>query len=319
MSSFPSLIDVACVGCGGEGVPRFRKCGWTIRRCADCRMLFVTPRPRAADVDAMYRRGDPAGGIFPDELVKHERMRAMDEPAWERDLDRIDRLRAPRSQRGALLDFGCGDGAFVRLAARRGWRASGIDIGEWTREAAGRYRTPLFTGSLEEAPFPPASFDVIYSTSTFEHLPDPSSILRRMRTLIRDGGILFLGGLPNAEGLPARLLGPDWTDAEPPMHLNFFTPRALRALARRSGFVPARVFSSGVGYGFGNLVFGRWMPRPPAPDPVPPSSRSKEHPELSRTVPTPAYRIGRAVLNPILRFSGLGNLLFLAARPSARE
>ena len=318
MSSFPSRTEVSCIGCAGEGVPRYPKGGWTIRRCVTCRMLFVSPRPSAADVNAMYVRGDLAGGIHPDELTKHERMRAMDEPAWERDLDRIDRLRGSRTRRGTLLDFGCGDGAFVRLAARRGWQASGIDIGAWTREAAERYRTPLFTGPIEQAPYPPGSFDVIYSTSTFEHLADPMPVLRRMRTLIREGGTLFLGGLPNAEGLPARLLGRNWPDIEPPMHLNFFTPRALGALARRAGFVPTRIFTSGVGYGFGNLVFGRWMPQPPAPDSSPPQARPSGRPELPRTAPTPAYQIGRAVLNPILQFTGLGNLLFLAARPAAR-
>ena len=70
-----------------------------------------------------------------------------------------------------------------------GWSCAGI---EQDPEAAARARqvTPaVFAGEPLDAPFPPASFDLVTAFHVLEHLPDPLGVLRRMLAWLAPGGL----------------------------------------------------------------------------------------------------------------------------------
>jgi SAM-dependent methyltransferase len=137
----------------------------------------------------------------------------------------------PRIERGmAVADMGCGEGAFIRLAAARAARAVGVDH---NTDAIRSLTDAGFEGSSstfeEFSRREGAAFDVVCSFHTLEHLADPITAACAMRSLLRPGGRLFLS-VPNRDRFGRRNDEP--LDC-PPHHLSRWGPHQLEELAER--------------------------------------------------------------------------------------
>jgi SAM-dependent methyltransferase len=148
-------------------------------------------------------------------------------------VDTLDGLRPLRGR--ALLDIGASYcGYSLERALERGvssFTGLSLEINRLTEvrapEAVGR----LLPMNAEELAFPDASFDLILSLSTFEHLHDGPRVLREMHRVLRRGGSALVSFEPvwtcsyghHLHHLPgvARLI-PPWA------HL-LWTPASLRA------------------------------------------------------------------------------------------
>ena len=94
----------------------------------------------------------------------------------------------------AILDAGCGSGGVLAALKNKGFtRLSGLDA---TPECVKIIRDELGldarVGMLDSSPFPPASFDVVFSTVVFEHLLNPGLDIDRMGALLKDDGLMFV-------------------------------------------------------------------------------------------------------------------------------
>src|SRR5262249_15253268 len=81
-----------------------------------------------------------------------------------------------------------------------------------------------------------------------EHTVDPVAELRRLRALLRPGGLLFLT-TGNADPFADRLTS--WSYVIPEIHVSFFEPRTLEHAMRESGFRPANADLDG---GFDDIL-----------------------------------------------------------------
>lgn len=136
---------------------------------------------------------------------------------------------------GRWLDFGCGTGGLVRYALRQGFDIVGHDEGWGAGRAASAGIPILSREELFDAQGP--KFDFISAVEVIEHIADPMSVLRDLRTLLNPGGTLFIT-TGNAAPWRGRLT--DWSyTAVPDIHVSFFEPRTLDFALRRAGFVPA--------------------------------------------------------------------------------
>jgi ubiquinone/menaquinone biosynthesis C-methylase UbiE len=98
-----------------------------------------------------------------------------------------------------VLDVACGDGAVPLGITDRFRLLSLMDISEKMLERA-KARTPeemkeritFHRGDMLEAPLPPASFDLIICTGLLAHIRETEDYIRRMASLLRPGGYLFL-------------------------------------------------------------------------------------------------------------------------------
>ncbi len=146
---------------------------------------------------------------------------------------------APRS----LLSVGCGPatglGWLVPFVGPHG-RVVGLD--PEARHAHPRPAHVAFVqGTLEHAPFAPASFDVVLALDVLEHLDDDAAGLRQAVRLVRAGGLLLvtvpaLPGLWGAQDVASR-------------HRRRYTKRSLARLFRNNAWPGYRV-----GY-FNTLLF----------------------------------------------------------------
>ncbi|HXL20397.1 MAG TPA: class I SAM-dependent methyltransferase [Streptosporangiaceae bacterium] len=98
-----------------------------------------------------------------------------------------------------VVDIGCGTGYLLRLLARQWPQATelaGIDPAPSMIEAAagpGRdERLRFSSGAAERLPCPGSSFDLVVSTTSFDHLSDQQAGLRECARVLMPGGHLML-------------------------------------------------------------------------------------------------------------------------------
>lgn len=94
----------------------------------------------------------------------------------------------------AVLDVGCGRGAFLLRAAALAGRADGLDLSPLmvqAARAAGRdLHVDVRVGDATAPDLPPGSYDVVGSSLVLFFLPDPVAALRAWRHLLAGGGRL---------------------------------------------------------------------------------------------------------------------------------
>jgi SAM-dependent methyltransferase len=200
---------------------------FSIVRCPACGTAQTVPRPPEHTLGRFYPPlYYPISGHDP------AYYRRMIRPSQ---LDKLDIVRRFKSS-GTLLDVGCGAGYFVREAEDRGFSAQGI---EFSREAVdfGRRQVGarITEGDFLETHLPDDSFDIVTLWHVLEHIPRPIETLKKIRTLLKPGGILIIA-VPNLDSIQARVFRGHWYHLEVPRHLYHFTPAALRKLLESQGF-----------------------------------------------------------------------------------
>ena len=145
---------------------------------------------------------------------------------------------------GRFLEIGCAGGWLLKAAGEAGWKARGVEISKEAAEfAAKKLGLEVFCGSLNEATFPPESFDVIYMADVLEHVPDPVGFSVELRRIVAPQGYVVVCGPTALNALWRRLgmffyglFGKTRSIASAPYHLFEYTPRTLKRLFESVGF-----------------------------------------------------------------------------------
>jgi SAM-dependent methyltransferase len=90
--------------------------------------------------------------------------------------------------RGRLLDVGCGRGEYLQAFRDLGFDVAGVDISPRAPALAPGYPVEVADLDRGPVPFPPQSFDFLFSKSVVEHSRDPVALLARARAALRPGG-----------------------------------------------------------------------------------------------------------------------------------
>ncbi len=206
--------------------------GQRVVRCSRCGFIYCDPIPALEELQDYYADSyrDVDGWS---QTFGHDRFYVFQEGLKE--------IRRYHSS-GSLLDVGCSLGLFLRWARQAGFETAGVELSppaaKFARERLG---LNVHCGTLQDAPFAPASFDVVTFWDVLEHVADPYDNLRRARELIKPGGLLVVR-VPNVgfhllRTRLMRLIRRDgFTGLDARNHLNHFTARTLRALLERAGF-----------------------------------------------------------------------------------
>jgi 2-polyprenyl-3-methyl-5-hydroxy-6-metoxy-1,4-benzoquinol methylase len=141
---------------------------------------------------------------------------------------------------GRLLDVGCGSGRFLQLALHRGWKAQGVEISLPAVQVALSLGLPVFHGTLEDFLEKNAApdCDAVVAFEVLEHVVDPLGFLTMLGKAASPGGVVAIS-VPNARD-PFIFLDPR-PEAQPPVHLQFFTRKALRTALARVGLKPVTI------------------------------------------------------------------------------
>jgi SAM-dependent methyltransferase len=212
-----SALTNLCLLCGSRASSFFlSKDSFDIVRCAACELLYVDPRPTAADLAAFYNQ--PA--YYADNDLGYDDYFAEEQALRAQARQRLAVMEELATRRERLLDLGCAAGFFLDEARRAGWSVAGTELSRPMRQHCNQQLGIEVVESSDA--FAPESFDVITMWEYIEHLIDPLQELRAIRPLLRSGGVIGIS-TPNTAHLQVDREARDWWEFKPPAHLTFFT------------------------------------------------------------------------------------------------
>ena len=206
--------------------------GYTARRCHICNLVYLSPRPTAETILALYGRDQahvPAASHLGDGAKK--RMYAK---------YNLSILRRYVKQ-GALLEIGTGAGFFLDEARKRGFDVFGIELNniqaDFVRRELG---IPCEETPLDVCSFGTKKFDVIYHCDVISHFYDPIAEFRKIFHKLSPHGVLIFetGNFPEVK----EKYYSAYSGFQFPDHLFFFGERNLRELLHVCGFELEQIY-----------------------------------------------------------------------------
>lgn len=193
--------------------------------CSQCGLVQQWPVP--GNIEALYEN-------YP---VHTRRSKAQ---AWARAyLQRQVYFRPDgHSENLRLLDYGCGDGVYLREQQGRFEAVVGFEPGI---ELAARLSTSeafMVYSDLEKMLIDQRGrIDVITAHYVMEHVADLHGTMALFQQLLKPGGMAHIA-VPNAKSWEARLFKRKWHGLDPPRHISFPDLAAFTRLALDHGFEP---------------------------------------------------------------------------------
>lgn len=208
---------------------------FTFVRCAECKLVRLSPRPSDTELarwydDYMLHEGAAAWG-------RHARTVERAFRVQDKARVRVALKGRPLGGQARVLDVGCGAPTFLdELQRRTGAEAVGLDFSDagW-RETPERYaHLKLHGTTLAKAPLE-GPFDLITAWHSLEHDPSPIESLKRLRALARPGARLVVE-VPDVEGWSRRIQGARWAGYHTPRHMHAFSTRTLGQMLAMAGW-----------------------------------------------------------------------------------
>ncbi|MBX2931653.1 MAG: class I SAM-dependent methyltransferase [Chitinophagaceae bacterium] len=190
---------------------------YNLAKCSKCNHYF-TDISSLTDTNILYDEGD-----YKIRDTQKSLFFKIQDAEYKKVLKEIQTLGFSNTSK--LLDFGCGKGVFLHIAANNNFKNSiGIETSlpraNYAKEVYGLKVISEFYngGNIDED-----SFDVITMFHVLEHLPNPQTLLQELiQNNLKKGGILVLE-VPNYGSWQSKIAGNKWLHLDIPRHLSHFT------------------------------------------------------------------------------------------------
>lgn len=239
-------FDLPCVACGsGEVEYSFTKLGFEYVECQNCGTLYQNPRPSLASFEAFYKDSVSsnywADVFFP--ATAEKRRESIFRP-------RVERLYEIANENGVnvsrLIDVGAGYGIFIDEWRKLDPKTNIIAVEPSSSLAAECRRKGFETSEniVEEVEGYDDFADLAVCFEVLEHVHDPVSFIKSIKSLVRPGGLVFISTL-SIDGFDLRTLWDKSNQIFPPHHINFLSVKGFNRLFERSGLCEINVTTPG--------------------------------------------------------------------------
>jgi 2-polyprenyl-3-methyl-5-hydroxy-6-metoxy-1,4-benzoquinol methylase len=203
---------------------------YEISKCRECGLLFQKFVPDKDLLTQLYS--------YDESRIEKSLSKKRDAPIeyyvrYATLVEKLVYLSGKRPYELSVLDFGSGWGYFLTMARAHGLTVTGVEVSP-ERSTYAKSHGIRVVNDLKE--LTSEKFDIIYSDQTLEHVDHPLKYLQSLTSLLRGGGIAYLG-VPNCKKTESEIKqnpGVINKDLYPLEHLNGFSNKSLQALAKRA-------------------------------------------------------------------------------------
>ena len=117
---------------------------------------------------------------------------------WERlqnnKLSKIEKFlkKTPKKDNLKVLEVGCGPGALLSAAKKRGWQEYGIEPFVKSYKLAKKKKLNVANKLLKDTKYPPNYFDLIIAIEVIEHFDNPLEEFKQMKRILKEDGVIIV-------------------------------------------------------------------------------------------------------------------------------
>jgi 2-polyprenyl-3-methyl-5-hydroxy-6-metoxy-1,4-benzoquinol methylase len=237
-----------CRICAAPLKPYLKKNGYDIFKCTRCGFgqVNVTADDIAEFYDEQYFAGEKTHFAQEENTSIRPTQRYWIE-------ENLMRLRMRSSAPLSVLEIGPGLGGHIGgylQSAHPEITYAAIEISDYAAERLRSRALTVFQGRVTN----PATlletrgkYDLVFGIEVIEHDPEPHAFMRAVHDMLKPmGWAAFTTG--NIGGWMARWNREKWYYLDPPAHVSYYTPKAVRSLFRAERFSPITVRRYGFNY-----------------------------------------------------------------------
>ena len=204
-----------------------------IVECKSCKFKFTNPRPKEETIGKYYQSKDYISHTSSKKGVFNRVYQGVRKYQFHKKLSIINDL--IKKDAKSLLDVGCGTGEFVSFCNKKNWISKGVETDKKARNFAIKNNGCNVDDSLSTAIMNNERFDVITLWHVLEHVYDLDGYLRKLKSLLKEGGYLILG-LPNHRSYDAKYFGQSWFAYDLPIHVSHFSKSDIETIVKKYNF-----------------------------------------------------------------------------------
>ena len=232
----------SCPVCENSGIKldftkydEYLKREFNIFHCLCCGLYFVNPRIDRKHLQELYDSSYFHGENWDDKTdyysnySNESRLKKL-ESLYCSHLNGMKRFIGRDSL--TILDVGCGLGFFSYFVQKNSPTAqiTSIDISPEAVNHLKERGANVILGDILTADLQNGQFDVVYMRELLEHLYEPVKYMRKVKELLKKGGLFFYT-TGNTDEIPDMK---KWAYIRPVGHINYFNPRSVKQLFRNS-------------------------------------------------------------------------------------
>ena len=237
---------LACPVCDSvKWMKRYKISDWDIVDCTECGFAKIDPLPD---------RGSRAECYSQEKVIERNIKQKSSSQKFSRVMKQMfgrlikrnksgifyNKLCRYLSPKARILDVGCGDGGFLRIA-KNNFICTGIEISEYLASLARRQNDiKVITGNFLNTDFTNEKYDGITLISLLEHLDDPINAMKKCFELLNQGSILLMKTV-NYNCLNRKIRKESWSGFRPPDHMIYFNPSNLKSFLKKTGFSKIKI------------------------------------------------------------------------------
>ncbi|MBN2072576.1 MAG: methyltransferase domain-containing protein [Actinobacteria bacterium] len=140
-----------------------------------------------------------------------------------------------------ILDVGCGTGNAVMMLAEKAGHSKiyGIDISpkmiETASKKTGNGRISFLVADSRSIPFGDSYFDLVLSSNSFHHYPNPLVALKEIHRVLKPGGEFLLADACRDIYFPIRIQN-TYRRIFEKGHINYYTTSEIKKMLEETGF-----------------------------------------------------------------------------------
>ena len=237
MSTTATIEETQCIFCHSPSSDiAITENGFNGVRCAQCNLIYISPRPSDHDVRRLYTEDHVA--LYADAQLNFDEFNRMEAAETLAIVQKYKRG-------GSMLELGPGGGSFLTEARGLGYEPYAIELNPIEAEWINRnLEIVCETEPLDPNSFDGKQFDVIYHRDVLSHLSDPIGLFSEInRALKRDGILVFETG--NIADVSAKYMK-YFSQFSYPDHLFFFGEKSLMMLLQRAGFKLVKIYRKNI-------------------------------------------------------------------------